>query len=222
MTLAPLTDREPLRLEPTPKWIRARLDGEVVIDSRRARLVRQEFPPIPRTYAFPPEDVSDAVPQSARIAVDGLVAVRWEDMDHWYEESEEVSVHPRDPHKRIDTLQSSRHVVITLDGERLAETRRPVILIESYPHLPIRYYIPHDDVDMTRVRAGGKITMCPYKGSADHYHVRIGGRWEENLAWSYRTPLREVEPIRGLLAFYNERVEVIVDGEPEALARTDR
>lgn len=188
------------------------LDGQTVVDSRQAKIVRPENPP-PRTYAFPPEDVDEAVPESARIEVDGHVAVQWDEMDHWYEEAEEVFVHPRDPNKRIDSLRSSRHVVIERDGQRLAESRRPVLLFEG--GLPERYYLPHDDVDMSRLRPIKKTTQCPYKGEASYYAVRVGDEWIDGLAWVYHTPLREVEPIRGLVCFYNEKVETTVDGEPQ-------
>jgi uncharacterized protein (DUF427 family) len=213
MALASLSKIGQMETDPTPKWIRATLDGKTVADSKKAHLVRQKgTPAIPRTYAFPPDDIDlDAIPRSARREIDGHIAIDWDSMDHWYEEAEEVFVHPRDPHNRIDTLFSSRHVIIERDGERLAESRRPVLLFER--DLPVRFYLPHDDINMSRLRTIDRTTKCPYKGEAYYYAVKAGGRDHEGLAWSYLTPLREVEPIRGLICFFNERVDIIVDGE---------
>lgn len=214
MTLAPLSGKERLGLEPTPKWVRAMHDGKVVADSRRAMIVRGRSPP-PRTYAFPPEDVSDAQ-EEARIEVDGHVALQWGAMDHWYEEAEEVFVHPRDPHKRIDVLRSGRRVEVSLEGERLARSDRPTLLFET--GLPVRTYLQHDDIDMGRLRPSGTTTACPYKGWARHYDVKSGGTWHKDLAWTYLAPLREVDPIGGLIAFYDEKVDV--DGKARPRPRT--
>lgn len=214
MSLPELDPDDENELEPSPKWIRALLDGRTVVDSRQARMVRPPSGP-PRTYAFPPDDVDDAVPDDARMQIGDHVAVRWSAMDHWYEEDEEVFIHPRDPDKRIDTLRSSRHVRVERDGEVLAESHRPTVLIESFPQLPVRYYLRHQDVDQTRLRPNDKVTGCPYKGWASYYDVKVGDQWHEDLVWTYLSPLREVEPIRGLLCFWNERTDIIVDGEPD-------
>jgi len=211
--LPPLDPHAAHTLEPTPKRIRAVLDGRVVADPRRAMTVRPPHPP-PRTYAFPQEDVDDeAVPPGARVDVDGHVALQWDAMDHWFEESEEVFVHPRDPQKRIDVLRSGRHVVVERDGERLAESRRPVLLFEDVPALPVRYYLQPDDCDLTRLRRSESRSACPYKGFARYYDVRVGDAWIPDLAWTYPAPFREVDPIRGLVAFYNEKLDLIVDRE---------
>lgn len=209
-----------LSLEPVPKWIRATVEGRFVVDSKRAQLVRQGTDGKPCTYAVPPEDVVGDLPDEARVDVDGFVAVDWDAVDAWYEEAEEVGVHPRDPKMRIDVRASSRHVVVERDGVRLAESHRPVLLFEDVPKLPIRYYLSHDDVDLRLLEPGGKRTQCPYKGEASHHHVWVGDRRIDDLAWTYPTPLREVEPIRGLIAFYNERVDVTVDGERQERPRT--
>lgn len=212
MTLPPLDPDDEHELEPTPKWVRAVAGGRVVADSRRARIVRPPRSP-PRTYAFPPEDVDDALPAEARVEVDGHVAVQWDAVDHWFEESEEVFVHPRDPHKRIDVLRSRRHVVVELDGERLAESHRPVLLFEDVPSLPVRYYLQLDDCDLGRLRRSERRSACPYKGFARYFDVKVGDRWRDGLAWTYPAPFREVDPVRGLVSFWNERVDLVVDGE---------
>ncbi len=56
------------------------------------------------------------------------------------------------------------------------------------------------------------VTHCPYKGQAGYWSVRAGDAVHEDLAWSYRTPLPESQKIAGLIAFYNEKVDLYVDG----------
>lgn len=219
MGLPPLDPDTEHRLEPIPKRVRAMMDGRLVADSLAAKLVRSPDIPPPRTYAFPPEDV-DGVPEKATVQVDGHVALQWDEVDHWYEEDEEVFVHPRDPHKRIDVLQSSRQMVVELDGEVLAKSDRPVMLFEYSDGLPVRYYMLHADVDMARLRPSDTMTECPYKGWASHYDVRVGDTWHKDLAWSYLSPLREVEPIRGLVCFYTEKVDLRIDGEAQQRPKT--
>ncbi len=138
------------------------------------------------------------------------VRLDWAAMDAWFEEDEEVFVHPRDPYKRIDALRSTRHVVVELDGHVLADTRAPVILYET--GLPPRHYLPATDVRRELLVRSGRVTHCPYKGSTVYYHVRLGDREEPDLAWSYPSPLAESLPIAGLICFPAERTEVRVGG----------
>jgi uncharacterized protein (DUF427 family) len=139
------------------------------------------------------------------------VRFEWSALDHWFEEDEEITVHPRDPYTRVDALRSSRHVVVEVDGVVVAESDRPTILFET--GLPPRYYLPMTDVRLDRLEPTASASMCPYKGTARYWSVRTGDKVHEDLVWSYPTPLPESAPIRGLLCFYNERVDLIVDGE---------
>jgi uncharacterized protein (DUF427 family) len=133
-------------------------------------------------------------------------------LDHWYEEEEEIFVHPRDPHKRVDALPSSRHVRVEIDGTVVADTRRPVLLFET--GLPTRYYIPREDVRLGLFTPTDHTSECPYKGTAAAYWSWRGeAEVPPNLLWSYPDPLPAVAAIRGLLAFYNEVVDITVDGE---------
>ncbi len=140
---------------------------------------------------------------------------------HWTEEDEPVFGHPRDPHKRVDALPSSRHVVVSLDGTVLAETNRPVTLFET--GLPTRYYFPPEDVRFDELTAVEHVTGCPYKGIADRYWSRPG---LDNFAWSYREPTPAVGRIKDRVAFYNELVDITVDGvlepRPQSPFSTDR
>ncbi|MFI6657571.1 DUF427 domain-containing protein [Streptomyces sp. NPDC050523] len=132
-------------------------------------------------------------------------------LDHWYEEEEEIFIHPRDPHKRVDAMPSSRHVQVEIDGTLVADTRRPVLLFETA--LPTRYYIPRQDVRLDLLKPTDHHTGCPYKGTAEYWSWRGDADVPPNLVWSYPEPLPAVGPIRGLLAFYNEAVDIVVDGE---------
>jgi uncharacterized protein (DUF427 family) len=151
-------------------------------------------------------------------AIQDFVAFYWNRVDHWYEEDEEIFVHPRDPYKRVDVLQSSRHVEVVLGGETVADTRRARFLFET--RLPTRYYIPPEDVRTDLLVPSDKTTACPYKGRARYFSVRIGGRLFEDIVWFYPEPLPECAKIKGCLSFFNEQVdEIRVDGvvEPRPL-----
>src|SRR4051812_7312678 len=147
-----------------------------------------------------------------------LIRLDWDAMDAWFEEDEEVSTHPRDPYTRVDVLRSSRHVRIEVDGITIAESSSPTLLFET--GLPTRYYLPKTHVRLDLLVPSDTQSHCPYKGQAEWFSVRAGGRVHDDLAWSYRTPLRESQPIAGLVAFYDEKVDVFVDGVPQERPRT--
>jgi uncharacterized protein (DUF427 family) len=133
-------------------------------------------------------------------------------LDHWYEEDEEIFVHPRDPHKRVDALPSSRHVQVEIEGTVVADTRTPVLLFET--DLPVRYYFPREDVRLDLFTPTGSHTRCPYKGVATDYWSWAGsGDVRPDIAWSYPDPLPSVGTIKDRVAFYNESVDIVVDGE---------
>jgi uncharacterized protein (DUF427 family) len=159
-----------------------------------------------------PEPIDSALPLA------GYLAFYWRMMDHWYEEDEEVFVHPRDPYHRIDILESSRHVKVSLNGEVVAETERPRILFET--GLPPRYYIPAEDVREDVLVPSEKTTRCPYKGVASYWSVAAGGERVEDLVWYYPEPIPEAAKIKRLLAFFNEKVDLEVDGEVQERPRT--
>jgi uncharacterized protein (DUF427 family) len=150
-------------------------------------------------------------PLPAQPALKGLVAFYWGRMDHWYEEDEEIIVHPRDPYKRIDTVRSSRRVVVTLGGDVVADTTRAIFLFET--GLPTRYYIPREDIAATLTPSDTE-TACPYKGTARYHGVKAGGKTYEDIVWYYPDPIPEIPKIKDLLCFYNEKVDAIaVDGQ---------
>ena len=235
-----------VRVEPSPRRVRAVIGGETIADSTRMSLLH-EANHLP-VYYFPLEDVRldlmaktdtsthcpykgdasywsltlggravddilwsyetpfDEVPELA-----GLAAFYWKKVDRWYEEDEEIFVHARDPYKRIDAIPSSREVRVVLGGETVAQTAAAHFLFET--RLPVRYYIPRQDVRMDLLAATDSATRCPYKGEAVYWSAAIGGRSHEDIVWSYPDPISECPKIRDLMCFYNENVDAIfVDG----------
>ncbi len=236
-----------VRTEPIDKWVRGRLAGEVVVESREPLLVWQgRFPPV---YAFRRDEVAEGVlaptdppdregfsffgpqvpvvqwydlevgghllPASAWTLDDEAVADRvvltWEPgLLDWTEEDEPVTGHPRDPHKRVEAIASSRQVEVAVDGVTLARSDRPVLLFET--HLPTRFYLPVEDVRLDLMEPTDNVSYCPYKGRTDGYWSWPGPPGIANLAWSYSTPAPAVGTVAGRVAFYNELVDLTVDG----------
>lgn len=164
-------------------------------ESRTVRTAARELP----AAAFAPADPDLA----------GYALLDWAAFDRWLDEDEELVAHPRDPFKRIDTRRSSRHVVIEVDGETVAESDHPVLLAET--HLPTRYYLPASDVNLDLLSPTDFRTACAYKGIAQYWTGRKPGSRE--LAWTYRDPLLDAVPVRNMIAFFNERVDITVDGQ---------
>jgi uncharacterized protein (DUF427 family) len=142
----------------------------------------------------------------------GHVAFYWDMMDAWYEEEERAYAHARDPYKLIDVRQSGRHVRVELAGETVAETRRPRLLFET--GLPVRYYLPREDVRMDLLEPTATASQCAYKGEASYWSARVGDRVFRDVAWCYREPLALAAQVAGLVAFFQERADAVyVDGE---------
>ncbi len=162
-----------------------------------------------------PEPLEGAPP------IKDLIAFYWDRIDRWFEEDEEVFGHARDPYHRIDTRKSGRRVKVSLHGETLAESSRAVALFES--NLPVRWYLPREDV-LAELESSDTTSICPYKGEAGYHSVRLGdGTVVEDLIWYYPDPLPDAITVAGLLCFYNEKVDLELDGEaqprPEPLRR---
>lgn len=147
-------------------------------------------------------------------AIDGLagmVRFDWAALDAWYEEDERIFVHPRNPYSRVDALRSTRTVRVELEGVPLAESSSPVMVFET--GLPTRYYLNRTEVDFGHLVASQTVTACPYKGETSGYwSVRVGDTTYPDLAWTYDFPTLALQPIAGLIAFYNEKVDITVDG----------
>ncbi len=138
------------------------------------------------------------------------IRLEWDAMDAWFEEDEEVYTHARDPHTRVDILASSRHVRVEVDGLTIAESTSPRLLFET--GLPVRYYLPKPHARMDLLELTDVVTHCPYKGQAQSWSIHTGELVHENMAWSYPSPFPESQKIAGLIAFYNEKVDLFIDG----------
>ncbi|MEA2482514.1 MAG: hypothetical protein QOC55_461 [Thermoleophilaceae bacterium] len=200
-----------LRYEPSERWVRAYKGDELVIDTRRPVVVWRDGKKVPQ-YAFHEEDVKGLDGERFDDPdLAGLVLVPFDAADKWLEEDEVMLGHARDPFARIDVRRSSRHIRVEKHGELLAESRRPFLLFET--GLVTRYYIPREDI-VAPVEDSDRHSICPYKGVASYYSV--GGN--PDVAWYYPDPLPGMEQIKGLVAFWNERVDLFDDAEQLANA----
>jgi uncharacterized protein (DUF427 family) len=248
-----------LRHEPTAKWVRALVDGQVVADSTRPVLVweprryiasyavhaedlKAELVPVAAkgsdghvllhpgipfsrhstpgeafTIRTPGRDLESAAFRPADPDLAGLVLLDFAAFDTWYEEDEVILGNPRDPYHRVDVRRSTRHLRIELDGQVLADTHRPTLVFET--NLRTRYYLPREDV-LVELEPSDTRTVCAYKGEASYWSIGH----HDDLVWAYEDPLPDAAGLAGLVAFYDERVQVTVDGvgagfEPAAPSR---
>lgn len=153
-----------------------------------------------RAYRKPPEALRDLA---------GFITFDWNAMSAWFEEDEEIYVHPRDPYHRVDIRESSRHIRVEIDGQTVADTRRPRLLFET--NHPVRFYIPRLDVRQDLLSATEKRTGCAYKGFASYWSVTGNGHVHDDIAWTYAFPFAECAKIANYVCFYNERVDTYVD-----------
>jgi uncharacterized protein (DUF427 family) len=229
------------RVEPAPRRVRGYLGTELVFDTTAARYV-WEVPNYPQYYIplsdvdqnflldedhpqkvqFGPSRTFSLVgggkthESAVRVfdpgdgPVAGLVKFEWNPLT-WFEEDEPVYGHPRNPYARVDALRSHRHVTIELDGLTLADAHSPILLFET--GLPTRYYIDKTDIAFEHLESSETQTLCPYKGvTSEYWSVRVGDELHPDLAWTYHYPLPAVAPIAGTVAFYNEKLDITVDG----------
>jgi uncharacterized protein (DUF427 family) len=237
------------RVEPAPRRVRGYLGEELIFDTTSARYV-WEVPYYPQYYIprvdvrdefLRDENHAQKVQfgqsrtyslvgngrtheSAARVfdegdgPVAGLVRFEWDRLS-WFEEDEPIWGHPRNPYVRVDALRSHRHVTVALDGVALADTHSPVLLFET--GLPTRYYIDRTDVVFEHLEPSSTQTLCPYKGvTSGYWSVRAGGSIHPDLAWTYHYPLPPVAPITGMVAFYNEKLDITVDGVELPRAQT--
>lgn len=237
-------------VEPVPRRIRGVLAGETVLDTSRALYVWESpyYPQyyIPAADVRRDLLVQEGIHQSSRGLVEvyglrvkdlhrphaarlltessveglsGTVRFQWAALDAWFEEDERVFVHPRNPYVRVDALRSTRTVRVELDGVVLAESSSPVMVFET--GLPTRYYVNRTECNLAHLIPTDTVTECPYKGTTSAYwSVRIGETAHPDLAWCYDFPTRQLLAIAGLVAFYNEKVDIVLDGEQLARPTT--
>lgn len=211
MTDYPAMAAEPGRVEPCPRRVRAVKAGVTVVDTTEA-LYLWEWPNYPQFYVPEHSVRADLLSEATRAEnAPGFVKIPWDAADQWFEENEEVFVHPRNPYTRVDALRSSRSVTVSLDGVVVAESDSPVLVFET--GLPTRYYVDRSEVSWAHLEPSDTVTSCPYKGKTSSYwSIRTPKGRYDDLAWAYDFPTRQLLPIAGLVAFYNERVDLTIDG----------
>jgi uncharacterized protein (DUF427 family) len=151
------------------------------------------------------EDAIDGLP--------GMARFEWDALDAWYEEDEQVFVHPRDPYSRVDAVRSTRSVRVEIDGAVLADSASPIMVFET--GLPTRYYLNRTEVNFDQLRPSDTVTACPYKGvTSGYWSAQVGQTSHPDIAWTYDFPTRQLLPIAGLVSFYNEKVDITLDGRP--------
>lgn len=154
------------------------------------------------------------ITKSTLDGIAGTVRFEWAALDRWFEEDEEVFVHPRSPYKRVDALRSNRGVRVELNGIALAEAQNCVMVFET--GLPTRYYLDPTTVRFDFLTPSSTRTQCPYKGKTGGYwSAQASGSHVPDVAWTYSFTTAAMTPIAGLIAFLNEKVDIFIDGRPQ-------
>lgn len=239
-----------VRIEPCLKRIRAIFNGETAFDTTRALYVwerpfyptyyipaddiRVDVVPNGRTKDSSTrgraelfdiradgalkEDAGWRYPDSPIERLRDVLRFDWDAFDEWLEEDEPVYIHARDPYSRVDILHSSRHVEVVVARVKVADSHKPAILFET--GLPPRFYIPLSDIRTDLLEPSPKQSGCPYKGTATYWSLTVGDERFDDFFWTYRSPLPESQKIAGLVSFYNEKVDLYVDGELQRRPRS--
>lgn len=216
----------PVKLLPTPRLVQAVFNGVYLFRTTQARFV-WEHPYYPCYYIPDSEvrhaleeyetiggphghvrrcrlrvgdrSVEDVLAFTHEVGhgLGGLVRFGFASLDQWFEEATPIHVHPKDPFKRVDVLASTREVVVSLDGVRLAKASFAMHLHET--GLPVRFYLPLTAVEQSLLRLSETRTKCPYKGEARYYSIEVGGKVYEDLVWYYEAPILECAGIVGMV-----------------------
>ncbi len=183
--------------------------GTPVLDPRTGFAVRTPSPASRSTSA-----ARTPLPNAAFVVDDpdleGYAVVDFDAFDEWREEDDLLVAHARDPFGTVDTRHSSRRVVVEINGTTMADSTRSVMLFETF--LPTRYYLPREDVRMDLLERTDTQTACAYKGFAAYWSAKVGDKVVRDVAWSYEDPHNYAAPVAGMISFFNERVDVSVDG----------
>lgn len=214
---------ELMYVEPSPRRIRAVRGEETAIDSRRVRMLHRHG--ALARYFFPREDVRwdrlrdvEPVPAPAGAPdLDGYVSFAWDDLDAWFEEDERLISHAIDPYHRVDVRPTSRHVVVTAGDTVLADAPRAHALFET--GLPTRWYLAREHV-LAALEPSELQTACAYKGIASYFSVRAGDELLENVAWTYPQPRHDAAAVQDCICFFNEAVDLTIDGERQPRPET--
>lgn len=147
------------------------------------------------------------LPTYAKV-LENRVAFAWRGMDGFYEEDERIVGHAADLYHRNDIRRSSRHMVVKAGDLVVADTHNPVVLYES--GFAPRWYVPRSDIDASVLTPVEVETFCPYKGLCSYYDVAGVSR----AGWYYPEAWEEVARIRDMVSFEQDKLTILLDGEP--------
>ncbi len=190
-------------VEPFPRRVRGVIAGTVVLDSEQVLLVHR--PAHPPAYAFP-SGAATRVSSEAEPEADGYVRVAWDAVDSWYEEEEQVFMHPRNPYHRVDCVPTSRRLRVALGDVVIVDTTETIGVYETC--LAPRLYVHREQVLADVLRPSATTTYCPYKGTASYWSASVGEEVEPDVAWSYDTPHSECRAIANHLSFDDTKISV--------------
>jgi uncharacterized protein (DUF427 family) len=193
-------------VEPLRRRVRGMVGDDAVIDSEGVLLVHR--PGHAPSYAFPPADVHDVASEPAPDAPDH-VHVAWSAVDAWFEEEEQVFLHPRNPYHRVDYLPTRRRLRVEVAGTTLVDTEGAIVAYETA--LEPVLYVDRDVIRTDLLVPTSTTTYCPYKGTASYWSAVIGDVVIDDVAWSYETPRHESELIRDLMSFDVTKATVVHD-----------
>jgi len=233
---ATLITTGPVKVESTPRRVRAVFDGIYLFDTTAALHVWEHkyfpqfwvpvsaFAPgvLTKGEPYDPDGVafkgsvkgkdktSDRVIVSENGPLKGYARVEFKAADAWFEEDQQIYDHPKNPYTRIDILPSSRKITVKIGGVVVAESSNPSFLFET--GLRTRFYLPKTSVKWEYLSKSDTTSKCPYKGLAQYYNVTIEGKEYKDVIWWYEYPTHESAAIQGLVCFYNEKVDTYIDG----------
>jgi uncharacterized protein (DUF427 family) len=195
-------------VEPHLRRVRARAGGQVAIDTEDVLLVHR--PGHPPAYAIATADVErSGLVSEPEPSAKGYVRVPWDAAEEWWEEDEQVFMHPRNPYHRVDCIATSRRLRVTCAGSTLVDTTETVVVYETA--LAAVLYVAPSQVAPGILVASSTTTYCPYKGTATYWSTVVGGTTVDDVAWSYKDPYPESTAIGGLLAFNAGSADVWTD-----------
>lgn len=121
--------------------------------------------------------------------------------------------HRDHPDHKVAERQLSERIRVSVAGQTIADSSDVVRVEEDGS--PIRYYFPRADVDMKLLQPSATTSQCPFKGVANYFTIKIGGKELKNAIWSYEDPYEEHLALKGRLAFYDDKLpEISISPRP--------
>jgi uncharacterized protein (DUF427 family) len=202
-------------IEPHPRRVQAIRDGRTVIDIERALMVHRHGHAL--SYTFAADEIGD-LPGVPVPEAPGFVVVPWTEVDSWFEEGRRLVHYPPNPYHRVDCRPTTRRLRVDVSGTTLVDTVDTVILFETA--LKPRLYVSPSLVRTDLLSRSATTSYCNYKGYATYWSVAVGDIVVEDVAWSYRDPLPESMPIRGMLSFDETKADVLAE-MPDSASHSD-